>query len=327
MNRNYLSEKANELAKKYGYLPYIIERYLLLFGERETLSLLEANERGLNPVIRCNTLRADPSDLYNSLSARGVRLRVSKWVDYAFEVLNAPFSLASTPEYLLGHFYIHRGPATLLPPIVLMPEPGDVVIDMAAAPGGKTSHLAQIMKNKGVIIAIDIDKRRMKSLRSNLSRLGIENVIAIRMDARRVYELGLKANKILLDAPCSGEGLIPIDKSRKKSRTLEDIKYCSKLQEELLRSAIKCLEEGGEIVYSTCSIAPEENEFVIDKMLKEFPLKVVRIDLDGDPGFTEAFGMKLDKSLRHARRLYPHKHLTEGFFICKLRLEERIRVR
>ena len=316
---------AEELARKYGYLTYIIERYLILFGLNETIRLIEANERKINPVIRCNTLRTSPHLLYSSLTSKGVKLLKSRWADYAFEVISSPFSLASTPEYLLGHFYIHRGPASLLPPIVLAPTPGDVVIDMTAAPGGKTSHLAQLMENKGTIIAIDIDRRRIRSLRSNLSRLGVENVIVIRMDARRIYELGIKADKILLDAPCTGEGLIPLDKSRKMSRTLNDINYCSKLQKELLEAAIKCLKADGEIVYSTCSIAPEENEFVINSVLEKYPLRIEKIKIDGDPGFTEAFGKKLNDNLRFAKRLYPHKHGTEGFFICKMILEEDLK--
>lgn len=316
---------AKELAKKYGYHTYMIERYLELFGEDETIKLLEGNEKALNPVIRCNTLKISVESLINRLLAKGFELKKVPWVDYAFQVVKSSFSLGSTTEYLMGYYYIHKGMGSLLPVHVLDPRPGEIVIDAAAAPGGKTSQMAQLMKNKGVILAIDINRERMKALRSNLSRLGVENVIAFRMDARDLPKFGIKVDKILLDAPCTGEGLIPIDKSRKKSRLIEDIKYCSTLQMSMLSALLRCLKKNGVIVYSTCSIAPEENELVIHHVLQQFPLSVEKIDLkDGSPGFTEFFGYKVREELREARRFYPYIHGTQGFFICKLKLREEL---
>ena len=318
-------ELAKELAEKYGYHVYMVERYLKLFGKEETIKLLEANEKSLNPVIRCNTLRIDVESLRKRLVEKGLVLEKVPWINYAFQVIKSPFSLGSTAEYLLGYYYVHRGMGSLLPVCVLDPKPGEIIIDAAAAPGGKTSQIAQLMKNKGVILAVDISRERMKSLRSNLSRLGVENVIAYRMDARDLPKLGIKADKILLDAPCTGEGLIPIDKSRKKSRLIEDIKYCSTLQFSMLASLLKCLKKGGVLVYSTCSIAPEENELVVHRILEKYPLSVERINLkNGLPGFTEFFGYKVRDEIREARRFYPHIHGTEGFFICRLRLKEEL---
>jgi len=320
-----IGELAKKLAEKYGYHVYMIERYLELFGEEGTIEFLEANEKGLNPVIRCNTLKISVESLRNRLVKKGFVLRKVPWIDYAFQVVKSPFSLGSTTEYLLGYYYVHRGMGSLLPVHALDPKPGEIVIDAAAAPGGKTSQMAQLMKNKGVILAVDISRERMKSLRSNLSRLGVENVIAYRMDARDLPKFGIKADKILLDAPCTGEGLIPIDRSRKKSRLIEDIKYCSTLQFSMLTALLKCLKKGGILVYSTCSIAPEENELVIHRVLERFPLSVEKMDLkDGLPGFTEFFGCKVRDEIREARRFYPHIHGTEGFFICKLRLREEL---
>jgi len=316
---------AKKLAEKYGYHTYMIERYLELFGEDETIKLLEANEKPLNPVIRCNTLKISVKSLINRLLAKGFKLEKVPWIDYAFQVVKSPFSLGSTTEYLMGYYYIHKGMGSLLPVHVLDPKPGEIIIDAAAAPGGKTSQIAQLMENKGVILAIDINRERMKALRSNLSRLGVENVIAYRMDARDLPKFGIKVDKILLDAPCTGEGLIPIDKSRKKSRLIEDIKYCSTLQISMLSALLKCLKENGVVVYSTCSIAPEENELVIHRILEQFPVSVEKISLkDGLSGFTEFFGYKVREELRKAARFYPHIHGTQGFFICKLKLREEL---
>jgi 16S rRNA C967 or C1407 C5-methylase (RsmB/RsmF family) len=128
------------------------------------------------------------------------------------------------------------------------------------------------------------------------------------------------ANKILVDAPCTCDGVIPLDPSRKKSRGMEDIKFCSTIQTKLLTAAIECLADDGVLVYSTCSTAPEENESVIAEAIEKFNVRVMDTGLAfGDEGFTEAFSMKFPDELRLARRLYPHKHGTEGFFVCKLR--------
>jgi len=318
-------ELAKKLAEQYDYHVYMVERYLELFGKEETIKLLEANERELNPIIRCNTLKIDVKSLENRLANKGFMLKKVPWIDYAFQVIKSPFSPGSTTEYLLGYYYVHRGMGSLLPVHALAPKPGEIVIDAAAAPGGKTSQMAQLMKNKGVILAIDINRERMRALRSNLSRLGVENVIAYRMDARDLPKLNIKADKILLDAPCTGEGLIPIDRSRKKSRLIEDIKYCSSLQFSMLATLLKCLKKGGILVYSTCSTAPEENELVIHRTLERFPVSVEKTDLkNGLPGFTEFFGHKVREEIHEARRFYPHIHGTEGFFICKLRLREEL---
>jgi NOL1/NOP2/sun family putative RNA methylase len=208
----------------------------------------------------------------------------------------------------------------MIPSLVLNPQLDDVTVDMCAAPGGKTVHLAQLLKNKGVILALDLNRKRMKSLRSNLARCGVRNVIAIRMDAANLVDLKVKGiSKILLDAPCSGSGLIPTDPTRKYSRSFKDIEFCSSIQMKLIQAAINSLESKGEFVYSTCSIEPEENEFIIDTVLNQFEVEIMELDIDfGVPGLTHVFQRELSADLRKARRLYPFLHGTEGFFICKL---------
>jgi len=176
------------------------------------------------------------------------------------------------------------------------------------------------MKNKGVILAFDINLERMKSLKFNLGRCGVKNTIGINLNALELEKIRIKADKILLDAPCTGEGLICFDPSRKKSRKLEDILFCSTRQEKLLKIAFKCVKKGGIIVYSTCSIAPEENELVINSVLKENKVEILDLNISyGKEGLTNAFGLELDPNLVKCKRFYPHFHRTEGFFICKMR--------
>jgi NOL1/NOP2/sun family putative RNA methylase len=308
-----------ELAEKFGYSHYLVERYIELFGFDDTLRLLEANDRGLKKCIRLNTLRVSPDHLLARLGDKGFRLERINWVPYGFRVLEERLPLGATTEFLLGYYYIQEA-AAMLPAHVLAPNPTDCVIDLCAAPGGKTTQLAQIMENKGTIIAIDLNRARMKSLRSNLSRCGVSNAIAFRMDGKDAVSLGVTADKILLDAPCSCDGVIPFDPSRKRSRGLDDIQFCSSIQRKLIAAAIECLAPEGELTYSTCSTAPEENECVIAEAIEKLEVKVVDTGLTfGDEGFREAFDMKFPDELRLARRLYPHKHGTEGFFLCKLK--------
>ena len=180
------------------------------------------------------------------------------------------------------------------------------------------------LQNGELIIAVEQDRIRMSSLKSNIVRCGMTNSLVLRGDARKLDNLGFEPDRILLDAPCSGEGLIPLDPTRKTSKTMADVRYCATREDEMLDAAVKVLSDGGTIVYSTCSIAPEENEYVVDDILKRYPeMEVVEIPIVfGTPGYSEPFGIKLHESLKHARRFLPHLHGTEGFFICKMEKKE-----
>ena len=229
-------------------------------------------------------------------------------------------TLGSTHEYLMGHYYI-QDLASMFPVFYLNPKRTDFVLDMAAAPGGKTTHLAQIMENKGHIFAMDSDKKRIKSLIFNLRRCGVRNTTVLHMDANSSHKQNFNTDKILLDAPCTGEGLIRNDPTRKSSKSLTEITGMMRKQYSLLQSAIKTVKPGGEIMYSTCSIAPEENEFVIQKALdSNSNIEIISIDDEwGLPGYINVFGMDLSEELLKSRRLLPHIHNTIGFFYCLLR--------
>lgn len=313
------ADLVEELAERYNYRKYMVKRYLEMFGKEETVKLLEANEQKLIPSLRCNTLRICEEDFVNLFTKKGFVLEKISGISFGYRVFKTPFPLGATNEYLLG-FYFLQSEASMMPVQVLDPKPGEVILDLAAAPGAKTTQIAQLMKNKGIIVAIDINRRRIKSLRSNLSRCGVYNALIIRMDGRQIPDLGIQADKVLLDAPCTGEGLISRDPTRKTSRELKDILYVAELQKSLIDAALACLKPGGSLVYSTCAIAPEENEFVIDHALKNEDIHVKKMAFNrGSPAFTDLiFGETLHPSIKEARRLYPHKDGTEGFFICKL---------
>ncbi|MHA1963628.1 MAG: RsmB/NOP family class I SAM-dependent RNA methyltransferase [Candidatus Thorarchaeota archaeon] len=323
MVKKELRQRAKVLAKEHGYLQYMIERYLSLWGEEDTLKFIEACEQPIRTSIRVNTLKTSAGIVLHRLQEKGVSLEEVPWLDDGFYADFNGSSPGALLEHMLGFYYV-QGVPSITAVSVLDPQPEDTVLDLAAAPGGKTTHIAQMMKNTGIVIAVEQDRQRMPSLQSNIVRCGATNTMVLRGDARKLDNLPFEPNKILLDAPCSGEGLIPLDPTRKTSKTMADIRFCATREDEMLEAAVNVLADGGTVVYSTCSIAPEENEYIVDDILKRHPeMEVVQISTDfGSPGYSEPYGIKLNDSLKLTRRFLPHLHGTEGFFICKMRKKE-----
>ncbi len=295
----------------------MVERYLSFLGKDDTIKLLEANEKPLTPSIRVNTLKIKPSELRIRLEKKGFKVEAIELVQYGLKILKAPLNLGSLHEYLQGYYYL-QNIASMFPALIIDPKPNDVVIDMCAAPGSKATQLAQIMGNKGKLLLIEKNKERIPALEMNIRRMGISNSIIINQDAINIDELNIKANKILLDAPCTGEGLIRQDKKRKKSKTLNDINKLSRIQKKILTAGLEVLKPGGKLLYSTCSIGPEENELVVNEVLKEkASYEIIEIEQKfGVEGLTKVFDMELNPKLKLSQRIYPHLHDTIGFFLC-----------
>jgi NOL1/NOP2/sun family putative RNA methylase len=311
------SREAVRLAERYGYLPYMVERYIELLGLEGAKELLEANEQPLPETIRCNDYLIDCNDLAQSLESKGFEVEPLHLAAHGMVVHKAPFSIGATLEYLQGFYYI-QDPASMLVVYELDPKPGEVILDMAAAPGGKATQILQLTRDKALLIAVEASRNRIRALRSNLARMRFRNYILFREDSRRL-NLTLQVDRVLLDAPSSGEGIIRKDPTRKRSRSLEDIMVVSALQRELLRAAVRYARRGAVIVYSACSLAPEEGEAVISSILEEgYRVETKELSIPHEPGIDEYFNLKFDKRVRRCGRLYPHIHGTEGFFVCKL---------
>lgn len=267
-------------------------------------------------ALRINTLKISHEKLLERLKNLGVELEKIPFAKDGYVVKKSKFSLGAITEFLLGYYYL-QGEASQIPIQVLEPKEGEVVLDCCAAPGGKTTQIAQYMKNTGQIIALESKTHRMQSLKSSLERIGVENCVAYLMDARKMNSLRVQFDKILLDAPCSGNYVT--DKRWFEKRNLKGIQENAKLQKELLREAVKSLKIGGTLVYSTCSLEPEENELNIAWALENLPVELHDAEIQiGDEGLTEVFGKKLNDKIKRCRRFWPWKTQTEGFFIAKL---------
>ena len=282
----YVDQLGAFIAELYGYLPELIEYFLTMFSPAEALEFVEYSDKNRPMVIRTNTLKTRRKDLALALMKRGVTLDpLASWSKVGLKIIESSVPIGATPEYLSGH-YMLQSAASMCPVLALSPGPNERVLDMSAAPGGKTSYMAQLMRNTGVIFANDLKPDRQKATVANMHRLGVKNVIACTHDGRKMPKLfrHYKFDRILLDAPCSGLGVISRDPSCKVQRTLADVQKTAHLQKELLLAAIDMLnhksKSGGVMVYSTCSVSVAENEEVVNYALQKRDIKIIDTGLD-----------------------------------------------
>lgn len=229
-------------------------------------------------------------------------------------------SLGSTFEYLKGYYYIQDlSSGVAVSEMEICPSDHFNVLDMAAAPGGKTTHIAQKLNNLGKIVACEPNPNRLPSLIFNLSRLGVKNTLVLKMKSEDIMKLGIKFDRVLLDAPCTCEGIILKDESRKRSRTIRDLNICSDRQKTMILAGFKALKPGGIMVYSTCSFAPEENEMIIQHLLDRFKNAQIEPLNYGLPGLTVFHNIVFSERMNQTKRFYPHLHDTNGFFIAKIK--------
>ena len=317
MKQNQVRTNAHNVGEKYGYLCYMIERYVEMIGDKETIKLLHFYESELPKIIRLNSLRSSYSRTVKLLTNKGVELKNIPEIEEGKEVISSLIPIGATPEYLNGYYFL-QGKNSMYPSLILNPKKQEIVGDFAAAPGGKTTHLAQMMENEGNIFALELSLKRCRSLKANLSRMGVKNTTVFQMDTREVASLGVGFDKILLDVPCSGSGVINSDYTRKSSKTLKDIMNYHEYQTSLLSSSLEVLKPNGELVYCTCSLEPEENEYVISRVLDNYDIELVEIDIEGDRGLEKFLQYEFHEDLVKTKRLYPHKTGGEGFFIAKM---------
>jgi NOL1/NOP2/sun family putative RNA methylase len=264
-------------------------------------------------AIRVNPLRAEDAEVVDTLSGEGVRLRKIPYLDHGYEVVSSGFSLGASLEYLLGLYSIQE-PASQLPVQALAPGPGDTALDMCSAPGGKTTQMAVYMENGGALYAVDISRDRLYAVENNLERCGVTNCLVYQGDAAAI-DLGVRFNKVLLDAPCSGNYVT--DPEWFSKRTLRDVEENAARQRLLMSRALELMEPGGKLLYSTCSLEPEENELNIQWLLEKHDVELIHVDGPGCPAPTSVFGAELDPGISRCRRLWPGEG-TQGFFLAEV---------
>ena len=296
----------------------LLERYEPLLDD--SAAFYAACRRPLPAVVRVNTIKADRDRARAALEAEDIAHEATDWHPGLFRL----------PETQPGanwpyvHGWLHgQEEVSALPARVLDPQPGERIWDAAAAPGSKTTQLAALTEDTGLVVATDKNLGRLASLRSNAERLGVTNLAITHEDARN-HSLkpfgGEPYDRALVDAPCSCEGTVRKNPDVLEEWSIDHVEGIAEVQAGLLRRAVQATRAGGTVVYSTCTFAPEENEAVLDRVLGRESCQIVPFDspLEATPGVTEWQGQEYDPSVRHARRIYPHYNDTGGFFCAKL---------
>jgi 16S rRNA (cytosine1407-C5)-methyltransferase len=281
------------------------------------------------PAIRHNELKTDRESFEKFLNRVGQQYDRIQFTTSGYILGEDHLPLSHTLNFFLGYFQ-YQGQSSQLPVILLDVQPGERVLDMTAAPGSKSTQLAAVMKNQGELILNDATLSRHQPLNVNMQRSGAVNYYVLHTWGERMGSIFPEYfDKILLDAPCSALGTINSHPSIGEWWNIDKLMKLSRVQYQLLISAFKALKVGGELVYSTCSLAPEENEMVIDRLMKEYPLQIVNppdaLSRLFDKGWTEYKSEKFDPSLSAAIRIWPQRQQMEGFFAVKLRKLAAIR--
>jgi len=325
-----LYEEILDRYKDKKYLPkkeFVENIFLLLKNKKDVFKFFDKCYEPILFSIRANTLKIEIEKLKERIEKKwDVDWKKRSGLEEAFVIktkLDAG-EVGNALEHRLGYYYV-QSLSSMLPSKILNVEKDSYVLDCCAAPGSKTTHLAALMQNTGVILANDISWERNIALLSNLQRCGVINTIVTSIPFQQLAKkLKITFDYILADVPCSNEGTIRKNLNIFKTWNKKLSLWLSKIQKSILCNALILLKNNGFLVYSTCTLNPEENEEVIDFALKRFPIKLEKINLKikTREGITEWKGKEYNKELKKAIRIWPQDFDSEGFFIAKIKMEK-----
>lgn len=300
------------LSVKYSHPDWLVKDWVKRFGKEFTEDLLQSNNQVPEVTVRTNTLKISKDELAGSLKEQGIEAEQAKYVEEALIVRN-PSSIARLEAFKKGYFQV-QDESSMLVAKVMAPERGDTVIDVCSAPGGKTTHIAQLMKDEGTVIARDVHEHKIRLVAEACERLGIKSVKPQLYDAMELDESFVgKADKVLVDAPCTGFGIIRRKPDIKWTRTISDINEINALQAKILDVSSRYVKPGGVLVYSTCTILDEENQGIIKKFLKEHD----EFELTDITGYLPERLRKTSAAEGYIQ-LFPNVDNIDGFFIARL---------
>lgn len=294
-------------------LPLGLTRYRTIVPDWERF--VEACSRPLPHVIRVNTLRIGPDELLTRLRSQGIGADALPWEPTIIRLDRPPGRLI---EHWLGLFYVQEAVQSI-PVLALDPKPGETILDMCAAPGGKATHIAALMNNRGCLIANEPSGRRQQGLLANVNRLGVLNA-TITSYRGESFPTGVRFDRVLVDAPCSAEGTVRKTPSIGRGVPEGTVRRLARLQKRLVVRAYDLLRPGGVLVYSTCTFAPEENEAVVSHLLNERDSRILPLSLPvpAAEGLTEWMGERFKPDMAGCARIYPHQVDSGGGFIARV---------
>jgi 16S rRNA (cytosine967-C5)-methyltransferase len=295
-----------------SYPLWLVRRWVKEMGVEETMKVCTINNQISPLTLRTNTLKMSREDLIEKLRAKGVMSFPTQFSEEGI-VLNNPPPISELP-FLKEGFYIIQDEASQLVTTLLDPKPGERILDVCAAPGGKTTHIAQRMRDEGEIYALDLTKGKLAMIEEGCHRLGIKIVKTMKGDGAQSLSFpeGLKFDRILADVPCSGFGTLQRNPDLKWKKGEEDLKRLSELQSSILRNISSYLKDGGALVYSTCTVFHEENEDVVERFLNEYPnFRLYQID--------KILPKKCHSFIKNGYcKTFPPREGMDGFFVARL---------
>ena len=298
-----MKDRVKLIATTFSHPEWLVDRYVKSLGEREAFQLMQANNKRPDYYLRVNELRTKPENFKLRLEKSGLEFEESEWLPGYFKVHSV--AEARNKGWFDKGLCQVQDIAAGFAPTILNPQPGELVYDLCAAPGTKTIVLSGMMKNEGTILAVDISSNRITKIAENCEKFGADNVKIQRADI--IEERFKLADAVLLDAPCTGTGVLSKRADLRWKRTPEELDVIIKKQAELLDAAANMVSKGGRLVYSTCSIEPEENMEQIKSFLKEYD----NFELQPLDDYLQEEVLSED---RLSYQTYPHKHHCDGHF-------------
>lgn len=308
---DFETNPAEHIALKYWHPLWLVRMWLETLGTEQTMALCQCNNMPARLSIRVNTLKTNATELLKILEAEGIQAQPSLYAQDGLVIQEMTKALAQSASFAKGLWQV-QDESSMLVAQVMKPRPGSMVLDLCAAPGGKSTHIAQFMKNSGKVLAFDIYQHKLALIEENAAKLGT-NIIDAQLHDAAVFmpELNNKADYVLVDAPCSGLGVLrrrADARWRKQAETLDEF---PQLQAMILRNAAQYVKPGGTLIYSTCTIRAQENQMLIEEFLKKHP-EFRRNEIEHPVN-----GQKLKELL-----MYPHLDGTDGFYIVSLSKSE-----
>ncbi len=302
-----------QIALRTFHPTWFVEYCFRLFGRHEAIAFLEGNIYPPPTFLRLNTLKASEEEILIKLEAEGVRLEKTEPLQNVYRVVECRQPMTSLKSYREGFFYV-QDKASCFVAEVADPKPGMTVLDVCAAPGAKTTHFAQLMRNQGAVYSVDYSARRLRMWRQETQRMGVSIAEPLMADARSNLPLNVEADIVVLDPPCTSTGSFGRQPSAKWRLTPKSAEAMAEIQLQMISRCAETVQPHGLMIYTTGSVTVEENEMIIERFLKwhsEFQLAEITPDM-GQPGL---------RGLGMCRRLYPHLHESNGCFIAKMQRE------
>lgn len=300
----------------------------IFYDKKDFEKFLEILKKEVSTYIRVNLIKIEEEKLLNILNIKGFEFKKNDIIPYALEVVKKPFEISKTIEHYLGFFYI-QSLSSMIPVEFLDIKEEEKILDICAAPGSKTTQAGILLKNKGVILANDVNIERLKALSHNIDRIGLLNTMITKIDGEKIGDIFFEEfDKVIVDPPCSSLGMIDKYPDILKWWHPREIDKFYRIQREIFKSAIKALKPEGKMVYSTCTLSIKENEYLIDEMVKNYPLEIIEIKNERIPsrkGFKKFKDFSFLDDIEKTIRIYPQDILSEGFYIALLYKKDTIK--